>query len=81
MNSPIAVGVQAIRQINGYARWCLPKGHLWSGPDPERSPELGPPDWKGLCVTCGLVAKPRPGWRRLILMGDCIPSGEQAHDL
>lgn len=76
MNSAAAIIREAVGQAYGYARWCLPNGHLWSGPDPDRAPEVGPPDWKGLCVTCGLVAKPRPSWRRFILMGDCVPSGE-----
>lgn len=63
---------EASGQAYGYARWCLPRGHLWTGRSEER------PDWKGLCVTCGWIAKPRPGWRRFILMGDCVPSAGPA---
>jgi hypothetical protein len=74
VSRPVTALREAAGQVYGYFRWCLPKGHLWSGPDPGRAPDLGPPDWKGLCVTCGLIAKPRPNWRRFILMGDCVPN-------
>lgn len=64
---------EAVGQAYGYARWCFLEGHHWTGPDPERAPDLAPPEWRGICTTCGLVAKPRPTWRRFILMGDCVP--------
>ncbi|MFF0736873.1 hypothetical protein ACFYVK_35330 [Streptomyces chartreusis] len=72
MNSPLALGMQALRQIDGYARWCIPRGHLWTGRSDEH------PNWRGVCVTCGKVAPPRPGWRRFIFMGECAPSGGTA---
>lgn len=68
---PLSCIVQGVSQIHGWLRWCLPQGHGWSGPDPDRSPDLGAPDWLGICTTCGKVAPPRPSWRRFVLMGDC----------
>jgi len=67
---------EALGQAYGYLRWCLPRGHAWSGPNPDRAPDLAPPGWNGICVTCGKVAKPRPSSRRFILMGDCVPDEE-----
>lgn len=55
--------MQARSQLYGYLRWCIPRGHLWSGRNEEH------PDWRGVCVTCGKV-DPHPGRRRFILMGD-----------
>jgi hypothetical protein len=76
MSHPLVAVREGVGQAYGYARWCFPRGHLWSGPSPDRAPDLAPPEWRGICVTCGLVAKPRPSWRRFILVGDCIPSGK-----
>jgi hypothetical protein len=59
---------QTLRQAHGYTRWCLPRGHLWTGRSDEH------PNWRGVCVTCGKVAASRPSWRRFILMGDCAPT-------
>lgn len=69
MNRALTATAQLLGQLYGYLRWCLLEGHLWTGRSEEH------PDWRGLCVTCGKVAKPRPGWRRFILMGGCVPSG------
>ena len=76
MRRTLTAAREALGQAYGYLRWCLPQGHLWSGPDPDQSPDLAPPDWRGVCVTCGKVAPPRPSWRRFILMGACVPHGE-----
>lgn len=73
MNRTLTAIREASGQLYGYARWCFLEGHHWTGRDPDRSPDLAPPDWRGICITCGKVAKPRPTWRRFILMGDCVP--------
>lgn len=62
--------MQALRQADGYVRWCFPRGHLWTGRSEDH------PDWLGVCVTCGKIAPPRPNWRCFILMGDCVPRSE-----
>ncbi len=64
---------QALSQTYGYIRHCLPRGHLWTGRSDEH------PNWRGLCVTCGKVAPPRPSWRRFILMGACVPTTTRTH--
>lgn len=69
-NGPWCTTRQALSQAYGYIHWCLPRGHLWTGRSDEH------PNWRGVCVTCGKVAAPRPGWRRFILMGDCAPTSE-----
>jgi hypothetical protein len=68
VKSPTTAIRQALWQAGGYLRYCRPQGHRWTGPDPDRTPDLGPPEWKGVCVTCGKIGPPRPTWKRFGLM-------------